>query len=186
MLIIKNNYYLYTDNTLSINLNRINKNKKISIIYRNNDNKESLTELIKFRKKCKIKKFKFYIANDLRLAKKCLADGAYLSSYNKMFYPEYGLNLIGSAHNFKEIYEKIKQGCNTIILSRLFKTSYKNKKNYLGVVRFNLIKKNYLVNLVPLGGINNLNLLKLNMVNSRGLALLSEIKKKPAISHRLF
>ena len=69
---------------------------------------------------------------------------------------------------------------------RLFKTSYKNKKNYLGVVRFNLIKKNYLVNLVPLGGINNLNLLKLNMVNSRGLALLSEIKKKPAISHRLF
>jgi hypothetical protein len=40
--------------------------------------------------------------------------------------------------------------------------------------------------LVPLGGINNNNLLKLNLVNSYGLSLLSEIKKKPAISSRLF
>ena len=74
MFIIKDNYYLYIENTKTLNLNYIKKNKKISIIYRNNDNKESLTELIKFRKKCKIKKFKFYIANDLRLAKKCLAN----------------------------------------------------------------------------------------------------------------
>jgi thiamine monophosphate synthase len=186
MFIIKNNYYLYIENTSSINLDYIKKNKKISIIYRNNGIQESYLKLYKFRQKCRLKKFKFYVANNFSLAKYCKADGLYLSSYNKKKYPMPKENLIGSAHNFSEIYEKKKQGCSTIILSRLFKTSYKNKKDYLGVIKFNLIKKNYQVKLIPLGGINNANLLKLNLVNSTGLALLSEVKKKPVISNRLF
>ena len=186
MFIIKNNYYLYIENTMSINIDKLKKNKKISIIYRNNGVLENHLKLYVFRKKCKIKKFKFYVANNYKLAKSCKADGLYLSSYNKKNYFSYACNLIGSAHNFKEIYEKIKQGCGTIILSRLFKTSYKNKKNYLGVNKFNLIKKNFSINIVPLGGITNNNLLKLNLVKSQGLCLFSEIKKKPAISNRLF
>ena len=97
MFIIKNNYYLYIENTLSINLDRIKKNKKISIIYRNNGSEENLSKLVKFRKKCRIKNFKFYIANNSKLAKKCMADGMYLSSYNKIIYPKYSLNLISSS-----------------------------------------------------------------------------------------
>jgi thiamine monophosphate synthase len=186
MFIIKNNYYLYIDNTHSIDLDAHRKNNKISIIYRNNGVAEGYTKLDKFRKKCRVKKFKFYVANDYNIAKYFKADGLYLSSYNKKIYPSQSRNLIGSAHNYKEIYQKIKQGCNTIILSRLFKTSYKNKKNDIGIVKFNLIVKNYLTKIAPLGGINNNNLLKLNLVNSDGLCLLSEIKKKPAISNRLF
>ena len=116
----------------------------------------------------------------------CKADGLYISSHNKKNYRLFNNNLIGSAHNFKEIYEKIKQGCNTVILSRLFKTSYENKKNFLGVTKFNLIKRNYFIDLVPLGGITRNNLLKLNLVMSKGLCLLSEVKKKPTISNRLF
>ena len=186
MFIIKNNYYLYIENTKSINLNLIKKSKKIIIIYRNNENIENFEKLKAFRKKCKIKNFKFYVANNYKLAKSCKADGLYLSSYNKKIYPFFGFKLIGSAHNFREIYEKIKQGCSTVILSRLFKTSYKNKKDYLGVIKFNLIKKNCLINLVPLGGISSDNLLKLNLVKSEGFCLLSEIKKKPVITNRLF
>jgi len=186
MFIIKNNYYLYIDNTRSIDLDCFRKNKKISIIYRNNGVKENYIIINMFRKKCKIWNFKFYVANDYKMAKYCNADGLYLSSYNKKIYSPQTHNLIGSAHNFREIYEKIKQGCNTIILSRLFKTSYKNKKDFMGVVKFNLIKKNYAINLIPLGGININNLLMLNLVNSDGLCLLSEIKKKPVISNRLF
>jgi thiamine monophosphate synthase len=110
----------------------------------------------------------------------------YVSSYNTKNYNNKVHHIIGSAHNFREIYQKIKQGCKTIILSRLFKTSYVNKKNNLGVLKFNLIKKNYVINIVPLGGINKLNLLKLNMVNADGFALLSEVKKKPVIANRLF
>jgi thiamine monophosphate synthase len=186
MFIIKNNYYLYIENTMSINLDRFRKNKKIIIIYRNNGNLENYNKIVVFRKKCRIKKFKFYIANDVKLARFCKADGLYLSSYNKIIYSKRFNNLIGSAHNFKEIYEKIKQGCTSIVVSRLFKTSYKNKNDYLDVVKFNLIRRNCLINLIPLGGITSNNLLRLNLVKSEGLCLLSEIKKKPAISNRLF
>ncbi|MDB9760840.1 thiamine phosphate synthase [Pelagibacteraceae bacterium] len=171
---------------MSINLEYFKRNKKITIIYRNNGSQENQSKLDIFRKKCKTKKFKFYVANNYNLARSCKADGLYISSYNKKIYPIYNFKLIGSAHNFKEIHQKIKQGCKTIILSRLFKTSYKNKKDYLGVVKFNLIKAKYLVNLIPLGGIKGSNLLKLNLVKTKGLCLLSEIKKKPAISNRLF
>ena len=186
MFIIKKNYYLYIENTTSLNLDSIKKNKKISIIYRNNETQEDSDHLKQFRNKCKIKNFKFFVANNFKLARFVKADGIYLSSYNKKIYPKYKYNLIGSAHNFKEIYLKKKQGCKTVILSRLFETSYKDKKSYLGIVKFNLIKKNCLIDLVPLGGINDINLLKLNLVFSKGFCLLSEIKKKPAISNRLF
>ena len=51
MFIIKNNYYLYIENTKSINLNLIKKSKKIIIIYRNNENIENFEKLKAFRKK---------------------------------------------------------------------------------------------------------------------------------------
>ena len=186
MFIIKNNYYLYIENTQSLDFNRLKKNKKISIIYRNNGTQENCSKLYGLKRNCKNNNFKLYIANDSKLARDCKADGLYLSSYNKKKYFKGNLNLIGAAHNFKEIYEKIKQGCHTIILSRLFKTSYKNKKGYMNIIKFNLIKKNNLINLIPLGGINSSNLLKLNLINADGFALLSEVKKKPAITSRLF
>ena len=62
--------------------------------------------------------------------------------------------------------EKKKQGCKYIIFSRLFKTNYKNKKNFLGIVKFNLIKLNINKKIYPLGGINDKNLLKLNMIKN--------------------
>ena len=185
MFIIKNWYYLYIENTKDINFNYIKKNKKIYIIYRNNKTQEDVVKLNNLKKQCDKKGFKLYIANNPKLATACKANGLYVSSYNNKKFNK-GLDLIGSAHNFKEIYHKIKQGCTTVVLSRLFKTIYKDKKGNLGVIKFNLIKKNYSINIIPLGGINGSNLLKLNLVNSIGLALLSEVKKKPAISSRLF
>tara|TARA_B110000444_G_scaffold254993_1_gene288507 strand:- start:1395 stop:1946 length:552 start_codon:yes stop_codon:yes gene_type:complete len=182
MFIIKNNYYLYIDNTKSINLDILKKPKKFSIIYRPNY-PEKVDDLKKFCKECRSKDIKLYIANNDRLARNCKADGLYVSASNNNFY--YNIKIIGSAHNFKEIYQKIKQRCSTIILSRLFQTTYKNKKNFYGLVKFNLIIKKYLIQLIPLGGIRTSNLLKLNLVNSNGLAIMSEIKKKPAISNRL-
>ena len=94
--------------------------------------------------------------------------------------------IIGSAHNLQEIAFKKKQGCKTILFSKLFLVNYDKKASYLGIIKFN----NYLKinkNLIPLGGISINNLNYLNNVNSEGFALLSEIKKKPAkIISRLF
>ena len=85
-----------------------------------------------------------------------------------------------------EINQKIKQNCRYIILSRLFKTDYVGKENFYGPIKFNLISKKYSANLIPLGGIKNSNLLKLNLLKTEGFASLSGIKKKPAIASRLF
>ena len=186
MFIIKNNYYLYIENTNNIDLNCFKKSKKFSIIYRNNNTQESIDKLNSFRKKCHAKDFKLYISNNIKLLKNCRADGLYISSYNKKIYLNKNLSVIGSAHSFKEINQKIKQGCKTIFLSRLFKTSYEDKKGYLGLVKFNLLASKYRANIVPLGGIRAFNLNKLNLVSSDSLALLSEVKKKPAIANRLF
>ena len=186
MFIIKNNYYLYIENTKDIDLNYIKESKKTFIIYRNDNYVENIENLIKFRKECAKKRIKFYVSNNLKLLNRCKADGLYLSSFNKKIYLNKNIKLIGSAHTFREINEKLKQGCKTIFLSRLFRTSYKNKKGYFGVIKFNLIVKNYKIIIIPLGGIRNSNLNKLNMVNSVGLALFSEVKKKPAITSRLF
>src|SRR6056300_475941 len=99
MFIKKKNYYFYIDNTKSINLNLIKKKINVTIIYRNNFETESINQIIKFRKKLKVRKINFYIANNLKIAKKCKADGIYISAYNKSFYKN--IKVIGSAHNFK-------------------------------------------------------------------------------------
>jgi thiamine-phosphate pyrophosphorylase len=126
MFIIKKNYYLYIDNTKSINLDLLKRPKKYIIIYRNSFLNEDIKKIIYFREKCGQKKIKFFIANYYSLAKKCKADGLYLSSYNKKIY--HNIDVIGSAHNYKQINQKIKQKCKNIILSPLFNTDYKNKK----------------------------------------------------------
>ena len=183
MVIIKKNYYLYIENVKDLNIESLRTNKKINIILRNSNN--NITEIIKYRKSCTKKKIKFYVANYLNIALACKADGLYISSYNKKKYYT-SIDKIGSAHNIKEINEKIMQGCKSIIFSRLFKTNYAYKKSFFGIVKFNMFRNNIKKNIYPLGGINETNLLKLNMVNSEGFAVLSAIKKKPAISNRLF
>ena len=184
MFIIKKNYYLYIDNTNLINLDRLNHPHKFIIIYRNFFLNEDVRRIIIFKKKCATKKIKFYIANNYYLAKKCKADGLYLSSYNKKIY--HNISVIGAAHNYKEIHEKIKQKCKVILLSRLFKTTYKNKKSFLDISKFNLMIKNCNAEIIALGGIKYDNLLKMKLVDANSFALMSEIKKKPAITSRLF
>ena len=86
-----------------------------------------------------------------------------------------GFEIIGSAHNQK-IELKVKQGCKTIIYSRLFHTNY-HYKGHLGVQRFNIVSLRSKLDLVPLGGINETNLNKLNNVISKSFACLSALKK---------
>ena len=118
------------------------------------------------------------------------ADGIYISAYNKdiriSLLKKSNYKIIGSAHNIKELNIKKTQGCSNIIYSRLFLTSYKYKKGFLGVVRFNLLSLLIKENLIPLGGIRLSNLNKLNMVRCNSIALLSEIKKEPKILSRCF
>ena len=191
MLVLKKKYYLFVENTREFNFNLIKVRNKFNIIYRNNNNEEKIEDLLNFRKKCKKKSINFYISNNTYLLSKLKADGLYISSFNKNLllnsYSKKGYNVIGSAHNRKEIEIKKKQGCNEIVFSRLFETNYKYKKGSLGIQKFNIFSMKSKIELVPLGGINQNNLCKLNIVKSNSLACLSAIKKKPAkIINRLF
>lgn len=189
MFTFKKKYFVIINNTKDINLNKIRLNHKFFIVYRNKEKNEEIHKLLKFRMQCKNKGFKFLVANNLRLNSILKGDGIYLSSYNKSF-KSLSLKknkkiIIGSAHNIKEISEKQKQGCNYIVVSKLFKVNYAPDEPFIGVVRFNnLIRFNR--NIIPLGGIGLQNLNKMKIVTSEGFAIMSEIKKKPAIASRLF
>ena len=90
--------------------NNIDKlDKQTVAIYRNYNSKSLDKNLIlKLKKYCKRKEIKFYISNNIKLAIKLDLDGAYLPSFNKStkhlaFSLKKKFNLIGSAHNIKEI-----------------------------------------------------------------------------------
>ena len=188
MFAYKKKYFLIIQNIEDINLNDIKKSNKFVIIFRNQKPRETINSLINFRKNCKIKGIEFYIANNFKLAILLKSDGVYISAFNKGFrqlnLKKLNKKIIGSAHNFKEINEKRKQGCSSIIVSKLFSVDYAPLENYYGIVKFNLIGKQK--NIIPLGGIKLINLNKTKLLNSEGIAIMSGVKKKPAISSRLF
>ena len=124
MFILKSKYFLIIENIKDFDLENIKIRNKFFIIYRNNKNIDKLDDLLKYRQKCKLKAIKFYVANNIKLAIILKSDGVYLSSFNKdlrfLNYKKPNFEIIGSAHNFKEISFKIKQGCSSILLSKLF------------------------------------------------------------------
>jgi hypothetical protein len=63
---------------------------------------------------------------------------------------------------------------------------YNLKAPILEVIKFNNYSNNIQGKLVPLGGIKISNLNKLKIVNCDSFAVLSGVKKKPAIIDRLF
>ena len=190
MFVLKKKYFLIIESIKDINLKKIKKRDKFYIIYRNKNNIDDFVDLFTFRKLCKLKSIKFYVANDMKLATELKSDGIYLSAFNKSFkaltFKKLKYDIIGSAHNIREISTKLKQGCTKILFSKLFIVNYDKNANFKGVVKFNyFLKLNK--NLIPLGGINQNNLNNLNNVSSVGLALMSEVKKKPTkIFSRLF
>jgi len=144
-----------------------NQDKQTTIIYRNYISKTVDEKLIlKIKSYCKKRGLKFYLSNNIRLANKLNLDGAYIPSFNKStthlaFSYNQKFNIVGSAHNLKEIKIKEKQGVNKIFLSSLFKKN----KNFLGINKFRLLSKLTNKKIVVLGGISKKNLKKLKILN---------------------
>jgi thiamine-phosphate pyrophosphorylase len=156
--------------------NNIDKqDKQTVIIYRNYSSKVTNEELIlKIKEYCKKKGIKFYLSNNIKLAIKLDLDGAYIPSFNKQInHLSYSLkknfNIVGSAHNLKEIRIKEHQKVKKIFLSSLFKKN----KNFLGINKFKLLSKLTIKNVVVLGGISNKNKKKLSLLNQSEFAGIS-------------
>ena len=133
--------------------------KQTTVIYRNYSSKKHDENLIiKIKSYCKKKSIKFYLSNNIKLALKLDLDGAYIPAFNNnLNHLAYTLkkkfDIIGSAHNHKEIKIKETQKVQKIFLSSLFKKN----KNYLGIYRFKALTKLTNKNIVALGGISNSN-----------------------------
>ena len=79
MAIIKNYYYLMIDSAQNFDLDQIKlKNKFIIIMTLLQNSKDN--QIIEFRNKCRAKKIKFFIKNNLKSVVKYKADGLYISA----------------------------------------------------------------------------------------------------------
>ena len=170
--------YLFIEEFNPLDLNNLNKN--ISIIYRNYKKNINESTLVSLRNYCKSNKRKLYLANNIRLAIKYKLDGAYIPSFIKitnfnLYSRPKNFVIIGSAHNKQEIIIKKNQGCTSIFLAPIFKV--KKKNNYLDINRFNLLTLGLETKFIALGGINEKNFKKINLLNCDGFSGISWIKK---------
>ena len=149
--------------------------KQTTVIYRNyNSKKYDENLIIKIKSYCKKKSIKFYLSNNIKLALKLDLDGAYIPAFNNnLSHLAYTLKkkfeIIGSAHNHKEIKIKETQKVQKIFLSSLFKKN----KNYLGIYRFKALAKLTNKNIVALGGVSNSNKKTLKNLKIREFAGIS-------------
>ena len=168
---MKKYYFINKFDTNNIN----NQDKQTTIIYRNYSNKAVDQKLIlKIKRYCKKRSIKFYLSNNIKLAIKLDFDGAYIPSFNKSvkhlaYTYKKKFQIVGSAHNLKEIRMKENQNVKKIFLSSLFKKN----KNFLGINKFKLLSKMTKKNVVILGGISDQNLKKLNILNQSDFAGIS-------------
>jgi thiamine-phosphate pyrophosphorylase len=164
-------YFINKFDTNNIN----NQDKETAIIYRNYfSNRSNENLILKIRNHCKKRNMKFYLSNNIKLATKLDLDGAYIPSFNKntnhlAYSYKKNFDLVGSAHNLKEIRIKEKQGVKKIFLSSLFKKN----KNFLGINKFKILSNLTRKNVVALGGISKSNLKKLNLLDHSDFAGIS-------------
>jgi thiamine-phosphate pyrophosphorylase len=166
------NKYYFIHKFDTNNINKLDKNT--GIILRNYNSKNKIETILKLKKFCKKKGFKFYLSNNVKLALNLNLDGAYIPSFNKdIEHISFSFNkkflILGSAHNNKEIKIKEKQKVKIIFLSSIFKKN----KNYLGLYKFKLLSKLTNTKVIALGGISNRNIKKLKLLNCYGFAGIS-------------
>ena len=168
-----NRKYYFIDKFETNNIN--NQSQQTSIIYRNYSSKiENENLILKIKAHCKKKGIKFYLSNNIKLAMKLNLDGAYIPSFNKStkhlaYSYRKKFEIIGSAHNLKEIRIKEKQKVLKIFVSSLFKRN----KNFLGINKFKILANLTKKDVVALGGISQNNIKKLQLLKCQDLAGIS-------------
>ena len=165
-----------------------NNNINIGVIYRNYKAKNREKELSKIAKACKKKRYQLFVSNDIKLALKVRADGIYIPSFNKtkkfLNLEMKNLTILGSAHNQKEIQEKISQKCQAIFLSPTF--CEEKSISFHNLYNFNSLSRSNKVNILALGGISEHNVHKLRLLYIKGFGGISMFKKKPAFKRPVF
>ena len=166
------------NNPDEINIKRIKK-FKAQIILREKKSIKINSKVITLLKKNNIK---FFVYNDIKRLFKYKSNFFYISSKNHNSFKHLKLInkhifLLGGAHNVTEIYRKINQGCDAILLSRIFKSD--EKKGFLDLHKFNNLLSIFPIKVYALGGINRDNIKKIRIcTRSIGACIMSAYKNK--------
>ena len=144
--------------------------------------------MAKIASACKKNRNQLFVSNDIKLAIKFKAEGIYIPSFNKTKnfanIEKKNFKILGSAHNQKEIKEKIGQNCYAIFLSPVFYVE--KSKKFLGLYKFNYLSLQNNTKIYALGGISKSNIQKLKLLNSKGFGGIRLFKKKPAFKRPVF
>jgi thiamine-phosphate pyrophosphorylase len=171
----KNKFFYFGDNL--DNKNNLLKFKNISYIYLW-DSKSTKNQVLKIKNFCKKNKIKFYISNNINMAKLIKADGVHIpASYKKIIYninPKF--HIVGTAHSSYDYYIKITQKCEGIFLSPLFYNQKYSINRILGPVKFNLMSNNWKKEIYVLGGIKLNNIKRTNIIRHSGIGGISFFK----------
>jgi len=168
--------YFYFSNDFNNTVNLL-KYKNISFIY-TWDNKSTKDQVLTIKKFCKKNKIKFYISNNVNIAKSIKADGIHIPSANKMrIFNINNMDLIGTVYSQYDYYIKKNQNCTAVFLSPLFYTKKYSINKTLGPIKFNLISKNWDLAVYALGGLSSNNFKKINLTKCSGIGGISFIEK---------
>ena len=172
-----NAYYIISELNSKIKIN-LKKNSNINVIFRSEQkdyDNETLKKIIKINIHNKV-----FIANRNNACPIKGLSGVYLSAFNKrmLITPHFQKgSIIGSAHSFREIREKIKSKCDIIFLSPVFEKSENKLSKPIGIIKFLLISQHFKnISLYPLGGISNL--FRLKAYSIKGFAGVRYFNKK--------
>ena len=141
--------------------------------------------IVKIKIFCKRNNKKFYLSNNVTLAKSLGLDGVYIPSFNTLLNSNH-LNekkeflKIGSAHNVSEIKIKEKQGVKLLFIAPIFKK--KGTSKFLDCVKFNNLAKNTTLKIIALGGINEKNITRLKLTKAYGFASITLFNEKPTLT----
>ena len=135
--------------------------------------------IIKF---CKNHDIPFYILDDVKIAKQLNADGIFISATNKKIglslFSNIKFKLIGSAHNQLEYFTKKRQCCKTIMLSPIFYNKKYSINKILNPIKFNLISRDWTIDLCALGGLAEENIGKIKMTKAKAIGVKSLVNKR--------
>ena len=142
------------------------------LIFRHYTHPQRRTLAIKVVRACHKRGIRCLIADDIRLAKRCNADGIHLpqyrlsSAFSRRLLPQKWLITV-AAHNRKAVHKAERLGLDAVLLSPVFATPSHPEARPLGILRLAAICHQAALPVIALGGIN---LPVINRIRQSGVA----------------
>jgi len=181
-------YYVFLEKINEIIKTNLLKFKNINVIINiKNVNQRNIEKMLLIIKFCKNNKIPFFLRDNYQLCFKYHSNGVFLSANNQQrirpLLLKKNFKIIGSAHNQFEYLLKMNQGCKLVMLSPLFFNNKYSENKILGLLKFNLVSRNWKIDLCALGGLREANIRKVKLTVANSIAfkrLIEDSKiKKP-------